>query len=64
MAKRVVIKLALDFRQFFKKEADKNIIGSENTPYPTYRSLVARMKKGVELDKAPDNKPDTIRQKV
>lgn len=63
MAKHVRFKFVVDFTQFFKREAEKNIIGDETTHSPTYRSLIARMKKGIRMDAAPGNDPETIKRK-
>ncbi len=52
----------LNFKKFFKHEADRNIIGTPSTPFPTYKSLMKR-KQGVKLDKAPNNKISTIMKK-
>ena len=55
-------KVRIDLRKFFTREAKRNIIGSPNKSYPTYKSLL-RMKKGVKLDNAPDNDEVTAKRK-
>ncbi len=52
----------VNLKSFFKKEAEKNIIGTPNTRFPTYKSLI-KTKRGIRLDNAPKNSSVTAGRK-